>query len=463
MIRHFCAYGFLKNQRYFEPFLVLILLGRGLDFLAIGSLVAVRELTVNLVEVPSGVIADLFGKRGSLMVCFVAYVAAFLTFSLVGASPAGLSLAMALTGLGDAFRSGSHKALIFTWLRLQGRADERTEVYGLTRSWSKLGSALSSLIAAAVVLATGTLEWLFPLSALPPLLSILNLLAYPRELEGAGASAGDSGGESGSGAAEARPGPWRHLMRVLGLAVRDRVARRLLLESLAFEGFFHAAKDALQPVLKALAIGLLVGTAFEGALPEGLDDTRRTALLVGTVYVGLFLLSGYASRRAARFAARCGGEDRAGYLSWILLAALGLGMAAAGGLLPTRPAAVVLVLLFVTLHALQNLWRPILISRFDAVGDESTQASVLSLESQFRRLGTAALAPALGYAIDALTAARPMSAEGGVVTAVGVTAGLTGLVLALPALLAGPARTTRDRPEPGEDEGPDPTEAAPAG
>jgi len=48
MIFRFSLYGFLKNQRYFEAFLILVFLDKGLDFFRIGLLVAARELTVNV-------------------------------------------------------------------------------------------------------------------------------------------------------------------------------------------------------------------------------------------------------------------------------------------------------------------------------------------------------------------------------------------------------------------------------
>ena len=67
MIFRFSLYGFLKNQRYFEAFLYLAFLDKGLDFFQIGLLVGFRSLAVNIVEVPSGVIADVFGRRGSLL------------------------------------------------------------------------------------------------------------------------------------------------------------------------------------------------------------------------------------------------------------------------------------------------------------------------------------------------------------------------------------------------------------
>ena len=41
----FCAYGFLKNLKFYEPFLILFFLEKGLTFLQIGVLYAIREIS----------------------------------------------------------------------------------------------------------------------------------------------------------------------------------------------------------------------------------------------------------------------------------------------------------------------------------------------------------------------------------------------------------------------------------
>ena len=58
MLFRFCLYGFLKNQRYFEPFWVLAFLEKGLNFFLLGLLFGFRELATNLMEIPTGAIAD---------------------------------------------------------------------------------------------------------------------------------------------------------------------------------------------------------------------------------------------------------------------------------------------------------------------------------------------------------------------------------------------------------------------
>ena len=62
MLARFSLYGFLKNQKYYEPFLILALRDKGLSFFLIGLLIGFRQIWVNLLEIPSGTIADTFGR-----------------------------------------------------------------------------------------------------------------------------------------------------------------------------------------------------------------------------------------------------------------------------------------------------------------------------------------------------------------------------------------------------------------
>ena len=87
-----------------------------------------------------------------MILSFCAYIVSFLIFGLSASVPL-LFVAMLLFAVGESFREGTHKAMIFTWLRIHGRLDERTRVYGFTRSWSQIGSAVSVVLAALFVIA----------------------------------------------------------------------------------------------------------------------------------------------------------------------------------------------------------------------------------------------------------------------------------------------------------------------
>jgi len=374
LLFRFSLYGFLKNQRYFEPFIILFFLDQGLSFTLIGVLVAIREFSTNLMEIPSGALADLYGRRRVMIVSFVAYLVSFGLFA-TGEGFWQFAVAMVLYAGGDAFRTGTHKAMIFTWLRHENRLDEKTKVYGITRSWSKLGAAFSLVPATACVFWLKDYSFVFYLAMIPYLLGIINFLFYPAWLDGP---------RQKTGLTEV----FRHLGGTLKLILAETRLRRLILESMTYEGMFKAGKDYLQPIVKmaALSVPILIS----------LETESRTALLIGVVYFVVNLVSAFGSRRSHRFVEKFGSEDagikvvwRASFWAYLVLVPLlyfGWEMAAIGA--------------FLLLFLLQNLFRPMQISRFEEFSDERRGATVLSVESQAKTVATMVIAPVLGAVVD---------------------------------------------------------------
>lgn len=391
MLRRFSLYGFLKNQQYYEYFIILAFRQMGLSYFMIGVLIAFREIMVNMMEIPTGGVADLCGRRRSMIFSFVAYIVSFALFGICGTAAAEsrlsqhflipfLLLAMFFFAIGDAFRTGTHKALIFSWLRMQGRTDERVKVYGYTRSWSKIGSAVSVILACLIVFTARNFIYVFFFAIIPYLLNIINLLGYPAEIDcrpNEGASLGDI---------------MNHLKETLSVSVKQASLRRLILESMGFEGFFKASKDYLQPILMAAALPL-TARLFSGIR---LADEQRSVVLIGPVFFILFALSAFASRNAYRLVPSSGREDTTAHRLW------GVALLIYMGLLPALYLGIhwIMIVGFMALYGVQNLWRPVLISRFDAHSDEAKGATVLSIESQAKSLATMIIAPILGYSID---------------------------------------------------------------
>jgi len=379
MLFQFSLYGFLKNQRYFEPFLLLAFLEKGLSFTQIGLLIGFREICINIMEVPTGAVADVVGRRRSMIFSFLAYIGSFVILGLCGRLWL-LFAGMLLFSVGEAFRTGTHKAMIFDWLARQGRANEKTRVYGFTRSWSKLGSALCAIIAAALVFVTGNFSSVFLFCIIPYVMNIVNFMTYPSQLDGS------HGGKASVGAVA------RTLYETFRSCLRDRPLRRLFAESLCFEGTFKVCKDYLQTVIAAAALAIPFFAAW--------GVKQRTAVLTAPVFFLLFVMSSWASRHAHDFAKRAGSE-RAGAV-WLWWAYLGMFavIAAASGLgWPW-----VSILAFVLLEFIQNFWRPMMISRIADHSDPASQATVLSVESQGKSLFAAAMAPLVGLAVDYMPA-----------------------------------------------------------
>lgn len=371
----FSLYGFLKNQRYFVPFILLAFLEKGLSFFQIGVLFGFRELCINLFEIPSGALADLHGRRKTMTLSFSSYTVSFILFAL-SINYLHLFFAMLLFSIGEAFRTGTHKAMIFDYLVSRGRESERVRVYGITRSWSEIGSAISALIAAALIFWKGRYSDIFWLCAIPSLLNIVNFLGYPREVEGK---------RTGR---PAKTHVFKHAWDSIKHAWVNKKQRRILFESCGFEGVFKIAKDYIQPTISAAAVSIPIFVS--------LSDERRTALLVGIVYSGIALVSSMASRRSHDIVRWKKNEELAAAIIWggalllygLLIPFLALGISA------------VAVPLFVLIYLIQNLWRPLLVSRLGATSRSDQTATTLSIESQLKSTVAMVIAPVLGLAVD---------------------------------------------------------------
>jgi MFS family permease len=106
MLFRFSLYGFLKNQQYYTPFLVLAFLDKGLTFFQIGLLFGIKALFLNLFEVPSGAIADLYGRRRAMLFSFSVFILAFILLAICHSFWL-LLIAMVFLALGDSFRTGT--------------------------------------------------------------------------------------------------------------------------------------------------------------------------------------------------------------------------------------------------------------------------------------------------------------------------------------------------------------------
>ena len=375
MLERFSLYGFLKNQKYYEPFLLLVFLEKGLSFFQIGLLIAFRELAVTVMEVPSGALADSHGRRLCMAGSMVGYIVSFVVFGF-SSSFFLLFLAMFFFAIGDAFRTGTHKAMIFKWLENQGRLSEKTQVYGITRSWSKTGTALSSIIAAVLVWRSGTFSTVFLFCIPPYLINLINLLSYPKDLEGE-----EQGGKS-----------LRDSISMMKSSVADalkfRPLRNLMLETMGFQGIHKVTGDYIQPVLKTMVVSI--------PFLAGLHGDRGSAALAGGVYFLLALLGIFGSRFSHRLVASSGGENESASVLWWT------DLLCYSALIPMLLFKwyIGAVCVFLVLELIQNLWRPMQVSRFDHVSPGNRRATVLSIESQAKSFSAMIYAPILGFLVD---------------------------------------------------------------
>ena len=380
LFRKFCAYGFFKNLRFFEPFLYLFFLARGLNFFQIGLLISIREITVYILEVPTGVVADIVGKRRSMIAVFASYIVSFVIFYL-GHSFAIFVPAFVLFGLGEALRSGTHKAIIFGWLEHHGLGDRKSEFYGKTRSWSKIGSAVNAILAGILVYLRGDYEIVFLAAIVPYIADLLLMISYPRSID-----------------PELPDGVWHKLGRESLPLIKDVFGNFKRLKGLSFgvlnnafyNSVFKALKDYLQPILESyvLLLPLLLSKGTE----------QRTAILIGASYFLIELSGSIASRKAHRLEKMFGESHRELNLTYWITA----GMFAAAAISIYFEVFPPIILIFLIYYVLQNARQTSLVSYVADCTPPEQRATVLSVQSQLRALIVIGLAPLFGLVADNL-------------------------------------------------------------
>lgn len=376
----FSLYGFLKNQKFYEPFFLLFLLSRDISYFEAGILYSIREITINLAEIPAGVLADSSGRRRTMLYSFSFYIISFLAFFL-SHSFNTMAVAMVLFGLGDVFRTGTHKAMIYDYLDKKGWSEDRVEYYGNTRSWSQRGSALSSLIAASAVILTNSYSLVFLFAIIPYLLNFINLATYPAWLDG----------ESSELTWDRFRKSFREVFSSLKKRLNKAAILRIYTNSTLISAWYNSAKDYLQPLLAAFALSL--------PFFKGMENSERSAVTVGIVYFFLFLVTSRASRLSGRFANATGSDRKAMNLSYLLFAITALG----SGLLYYRGHEPAAVILYITVYAIENLRRPAVISVIASNTDKKALSTYLSIDSQLKSLFTMVMSPLAGLAADKIS------------------------------------------------------------
>jgi len=373
----FCIYGFLKNQKFHEPFFLLFLLSKDISYLKIGLLYSVKEIVVNLLEIPGGIIADSAGRKRTMIISFLFYISSFITFYFSN-SYYLLIAAIVLFGVGDVFRTGTHKAMIYDYLSSKGWDHQRVDYYGHTRSWSQIGSAISSLIAATIVIISNNYSAVFLFAIFPYLLNLVNLACYPRWLDG---------DQSSFDAGRFRK-KFREVTGSLIATFRKSLTIRLYVNSSIVSGFYDSVKDYLQPLIVSFALAL--------PLVKWADEADRSSVSIGIVYFIIYLLTSRASKLSGRFSVYAGSEGRGMNLTYLFISVAGI----LSGLLFHLRVEAISIIFFVSILIFENLRRPICVSKISSSTNREALSTYLSVDSQLKSLFTMIISPLLGLIAD---------------------------------------------------------------
>lgn len=370
----FEMYGFLKNLRFFEPYLIIYLTISGLNLFQVGLLISIREIVIYIFEIPSGVIADMYGKKVELIICFIFYIISFFLFFI--ASGFGIfAVAMILFGLGEAFRSGTHKSMIMSFLDHNEIGASKTRVYGQTRAMSLVGSMVMSLVAIVFVIWLPEIKYLFLVSVIPYLLDMLLIASYPNYLN------------------EKRHSTFnlkdflKQNVESIKYTFADKKVRRLVFDEALYQAGYKSIKDYVQPIIIALSVsaGLVAFTSF--------SEDENLKIYIGIIYAIIYLISSFASRNSYKLAKKVNHFGLANIM-WFLSAATAIVLSFFLDNLFIIFASFIMIYIFI------NLRKPVMIEEIGNASDKTKRASVLSIEAQLSSLLLVIFAPIIGALAD---------------------------------------------------------------
>lgn len=331
------------------PIVALYYMDNGLNEFDIYLLQAVYSLSVALLEIPSGYMADIIGRRTSLIMGSILGTLGFAIYSITG-SFNGFLLAEIVLGLGGSFISGSDSALLYdtlaamkqkhTYLRLEGR------ITSLGNFAETIAAICGGMIAAALSYRSVYItQTVIAAIAIP---ASLLLIEPPRRKI-------------------TSPPGMRHIFRVCreSLLVNRKLSATLLLSAIIGTSTLCMAwtaqvyfvtmgltENLITPLWVVLNLTVALVAAFASTIVEKTGKTRAVLLIVSFIP-----------------------------FSYVLL-----------GSLPLWPAVMVLLVFY----AIRGYATPLLKELANNYCDSDIRATVLSIRNMIIRVGFAMLGPFIG-------------------------------------------------------------------
>lgn len=373
----------------FWPIFPLFLLGRGVTFTGIGTLLAVQAGTTLVAEVPTGYVGDHIGRRNSLVAGSLLVAFAELGFVLSGGF-VGFVAVYVTYGLGRALRSGSGDAWLYDVLGTRNRATEFTRIRGRGESATHWASALCMLASGGLYVLDPT----YPFIAAAGLtfVNAAVLTSFPVVSVGADDTTGISLGGI-------RP--------VIGETLRSRTLRTVVVTATAF----FAVERAITEFIPSVTMSVVdTSNLLDGIVS---DPTVVQVFSVGV----LFALLTATSAVAGSFAGRV--ERTVGAVYGLLLAS----SISAAFLAGAAVAAEIAVVGFVLTKTADALARPLVIGHVNEHLQTAGRATILSVLSMGFTLTQLPVLVGVGGLADYTTVLTVVTALGvGFLVVVGATA-----------------------------------------
>ena len=153
-VRLFMAFRVLFNIRFYYPVFMVMFLRYGITLEQFGLINAVWAIVIVLLEVPSGALADIIGRRALLVAATIMMALEMLLLAIVPVGSAwvlpALLLNRVLSGAAEAFASGADEALAYDSLKAAGRDHEWPRVLERLMQFGGLATIIAMITGSLV-------------------------------------------------------------------------------------------------------------------------------------------------------------------------------------------------------------------------------------------------------------------------------------------------------------------------
>jgi MFS family permease len=350
-IQLYYSYTVFANLLILGPIITLYYLARDLSYTQILSLQAISAITIVLLEVPTGAVADLLGRKKSILLGASTMALSIFLYGL-GTNFLVFAMAEILFAVGASFKSGADTALLYDSLLKLNRESEFKDVISRGSFYALLAQVPGSIVSS--ILFERSIALPLFISAGFIVISFLIALRF-QEIE--------------VYEKHERPKYLTQITKSTRTLVTHPKIRSIVFFCMIYMLFSRAGFWMTQPYLKAVHLPIRY---------------------FGLLFAGLNLIAAFSSRWTPQYLKFSKGWSLIGLMGILLISFLGLWRLQTG-----------LGILFLSLQQVaRGLYRPTTQKYINKHIPSKERATVLSLQSMLQNLTIAILFPMIGAMMD---------------------------------------------------------------
>lgn len=371
----FHAYNIIGGFMLFLPVIVLFWQENGLSLTQIMTLQSLFSISTIILEIPTGYLADVYGRKKTLLLASFTVVAAIIMYS-ISHGFYGFLAAELVWGVSIALMSGADSAFLYDTLKELGREKEYKKLWGMKTFYGFIAMTIASIIGGFI----GNYSFRWTFYAMIPIIALLIPLTLSFK-------------EPRVHKPIVNEGYARDLINIMKNNVwNNKKVFWMTAYSCFVIGFNWSAWALFQPYMK---------------------ETGVKIIYFGIIYAGFGLFAALASKYAHDI------EESIGERYTLILMAL---LVPIGLLLMGK---IIFLYSFIFILAQQFVWgfsEPIISDYLNKLTPSNVRATVLSIKNMILRIFYAILLPIVGWISDAYSITQAL-------TVLGITSLISGVTV----------------------------------